>query len=119
MSGPEKFLWGRNIGEGAFARVVHAKRKMAPGTAVMASRSEGAPREAAVVSAVGDGTVDVKFGADEVDASLPSALVEVEHLAVKIMEKLHIIKNDKVRQSPCKDRRGGGGGGQIPLLIGN
>lgn len=43
------YLWGRNIGEGSFSRVVHARRKLAP-----------------------------------------------EHLAIKIMEKLFIVHNNKV-----------------------
>ena len=39
------YLWGKNIGEGAFARVVHAKRKIQEGAGVEAVRSEGAARE--------------------------------------------------------------------------
>ena len=105
----DDYLWGKNIGEGAFARVVHAKRKIAAGVAVVASRTEGSPAEAGIVvvpdvaaDSGGDGgddaaadCVDVKFP-DGVVEKLSRASVSVEHLAVKIMEKMHIMKNDKV-----------------------
>jgi len=93
------YLWGKNIGEGAFARVVHAKRKMIAGLSVQAQRSATTPREAAKVmadAAPTSETIDVKFECDGADATVPKELVHVDHLAVKIMEKAHIIKNDKV-----------------------
>ena len=102
------YLWGKNIGEGAFARVVHAKSKISEGVEVLASRTEGGPLESGVVvvpspPAEGEAaspliaadTVDVQFGDGSV-SSLPAAQVSAEHLAVKIMEKMHIMKNDKV-----------------------
>jgi hypothetical protein len=95
------YLWGKNIGEGAFARVVHAKRKMVAGLSVQAQRSATAPHEAAKVmadAASTSETVDVKFDSDGADATVVQELVHVEHLAVKLMEKAHIIKNDKVQE---------------------
>lgn len=90
------YLWGANIGEGAFARVVHARRKLAIGLKVEAAREEGGARQPAVVlSAEAGCPVDVKFE-DGSTASLPAHRVFTEQLAVKIMEKMHIMKNDKV-----------------------
>ena len=97
------YLWGKNIGEGAFARVVHAKRKMVAGLPVQAQRSVVAPREAATVTAdaaLSSEAVDLKFESDGAEATVLRGLVHVEHLAVKIMEKAHIIKNDKVLTHP-------------------
>ena len=122
----DTYLWGCNIGEGAFARVVHARRKLAPGVGVFVARASEADvranaarapsRDAATILTLSeDGeTATVKFassnnrGGDEADAAdtaegedegtsvSVSSLEVAEHLAIKIMEKLHIINNNKV-----------------------
>lgn len=61
----------------------------------------GDKRTQAVVVAISDGTtpliVDVAFD-DGSTASVSEERIHSEHLAVKIMEKLHIMKNEKVYQ---------------------
>lgn len=91
------YLWGKNIGEGAFARVVHAKRKIAPGATVEAIKSSG-DRSPGVIVSVSESSppmIEVKFTDDSVE-TLDESSVFPDHLAVKIMEKMHIMKNDKV-----------------------
>lgn len=91
------YLWGKNIGEGAFARVVHAKRKIAEGATVEAIKADGQRTNGIIVS-VSDETprlIEVKFADDSVE-KISEEKVFADHLAVKIMEKMHIMKNDKV-----------------------
>ncbi len=93
------FLWGSNIGEGAFARVVHARRRATKGAKVESRAAEGELHRPCVVVSITEGEriamVDVQFE-DGTTASVPESMVITEHLAVKIMDKGHIMKNDKV-----------------------
>jgi hypothetical protein len=93
----EDYLWGKNIGEGAFARVVHAKRKIAEGATVEAIRADGQRTNGVVLSVSNDAPrmVEVKFADDSTERIIEEN-VFTDHLAVKIMEKMHIMKNDKV-----------------------